>query len=52
MEEEYELIKKRLLGYIESLKMDYLLFERNTQFKFAKAAHMNVQVIGLQTVDL
>ena len=27
--------------------MDYLLFERNVAFKFEKAAHMNIQVIGL-----
>ena len=32
--------------------MDYVIFERNIAFKFAKAAHMNVQVIGLQKVDL
>lgn len=29
--------------------MDYLLFERNIPFKFEKAAHMNVQIIGLPT---
>ena len=27
--------------------MDYILFERNMPFKFAKAAHMNTQVIGI-----
>ena len=47
MEEEFIQIKQRLMAYLESLKMDFLMFERNTQFKFAKAAHMNVQVIGL-----
>ena len=30
MEEEFILIKQRLMTYIESLKMDFLLFERNT----------------------
>ena len=52
MEEEFNLIKTKLVEYIATLKMDYLLFERNIAFKFAKAAHMNVQFIGLQKVDL
>jgi hypothetical protein len=27
--------------------MDYLVFERNVPFSFSKAAHMNLQIIGL-----
>lgn len=33
--------------------MDYVLFERNSPFKFEKAAHMNLQIIALpQDVNL
>jgi hypothetical protein len=28
--------------------MDYIVFERNVPFSFSKAAHMNLQIIGLQ----
>ena len=28
-------------------QLDYLLFERNVPFKFEKAAHMNVQIVGM-----
>jgi diadenosine tetraphosphate (Ap4A) HIT family hydrolase len=51
-ETEFNSIKTKLLAYLDSRKMDYLVFERNTPFKFSKAAHMNVQIIGLQTVNL
>ena len=47
MEEELNGIKTKIFDYIASLKMDYLMFERNIAFKFAKAAHMNIQIIGL-----
>jgi hypothetical protein len=27
--------------------MDFIIFERNTPFKFSNAAHMNTQIIGI-----
>lgn len=43
VEEEFEQLCEFLIDYIIQVKrMDYLLFERNSPFKFEKAAHMNV----------
>ena len=47
MEREFNAIKQKIKNYIEGKKMDWLVFERNCEFKFSKAAHMNVQIIGL-----
>jgi hypothetical protein len=48
LEEEYVSLKQDLLDYLLlDRQLDYLLFERNIPFNFQKAAHMNVQVIGL-----
>ncbi|TNV85145.1 hypothetical protein FGO68_gene10308 [Halteria grandinella] len=50
IEEEYLKLKQDLVDYIvQERQMDYLLFERNIPFNFQKAAHMNVQLIGLPT---
>ena len=33
--------------------MDYIVFERNSPFRFKKAAHMNIQVIAVPSqIDL
>ena len=41
-------IKQKLVDYISNeSRTDYMLFERNTPFKFQKAAHLNLQIIGL-----
>jgi len=46
--EEYERLRDFLLDYITNVKrMDYVLFERNSPFKFEKAAHMNIQIVAL-----
>jgi len=42
MEAEFNAIKQKLKNYIEGKKMDWIMFERNCEFKFVKAAHMNV----------
>ena len=47
-EAEYLNLKQKILEYISNeSRTDYMLFERNTPFKFQKAAHMNLQIIGL-----
>ena len=39
-----------IIEYLVNVKnLDYILFERNTPFKFSKAAHMNLQIIGLKS---
>lgn len=47
-EQELAAIKDLLINkyLLERRKMDYFLFERNMPFRFEKAAHMNIQVIG------
>ena len=46
-------MRQQLVDYLTIKKgMDYILFERNVPFKFQKAAHMNVQLIGLPGGDL
>ena len=48
LEDEFTQIKDFLIDYLTNVKrMDYLIFERNSPFKFEKAAHMNLQVLGL-----
>ncbi len=48
IEDDYEMLRDFLLDYIvNTKKMDYFLFERNSPFKFEKAAHMNTQIIAL-----
>ena len=48
VEEEFEMLRDFLLDYIMNVKhMDYLMFERNSPFKFEKAAHMNIQILAL-----
>ena len=48
LEDEFELLRDFILDYITNVKrMDYVLFERNSPFKFEKAAHMNLQIIAL-----
>ena len=43
IEEEFEMLRDFILDYIMNVKrMDYFLFERNSPFKFEKAAHMNI----------
>ena len=50
LEEEFTFLRDFLIDYILNTKrMDYLLFERNSPFKFEKAAHMNIQIIALQS---
>lgn len=47
-EEELHGLKQRVIAYITAEKhMDYIVFERNMPFNFAKAAHMNIQIIAL-----
>jgi len=42
-EDEYVQLRDFLIDYIINVKrQDYLLFERNSPFKFEKAAHMNI----------
>ena len=48
LEEEFLQLRDFLIDYILKVKqMDYLLFERNSPFKFEKAAHMNIQIMAL-----
>ena len=48
IEDDYEMLRDFLLDFIiNTKKMDYFLFERNSPFKFEKAAHMNTQIIAL-----
>ena len=48
LEEEFMQLRDFLINYILNTKrMDYLLFERNSPFKFEKAAHMNIQIMAL-----
>ena len=48
VEEEFEQLRDFLLDYIMNVKrMDYVMFERNSPFKFEKAAHMNIQIVAL-----
>ena len=47
-EAEYVSMKQSIVEYLlQDKSLDYLLFERNIPFNFQKAAHMNVQIIGL-----
>lgn len=42
-EDEFIQLREFLIDYIINVKrQDYLLFERNSPFKFEKAAHMNI----------
>lgn len=42
-------MKQGIVDYLlQEKSLDYLIFERNIPFNFQKAAHMNVQIIGLQ----
>ena len=41
-------VKEYLVG---NRSMDYFVFERNMPFKFSKAAHMNIQVVGFPSTD-
>jgi len=48
-EEELTALKQQLIDYLTNKRqMDYIVFERNVPFSFSKAAHMNLQIIGLQ----
>lgn len=41
-------MKLQLVEYqLNMKKQDYILFERNVPFKFEKAMHMNIQIIGM-----
>jgi diadenosine tetraphosphate (Ap4A) HIT family hydrolase len=47
-EEELHNLKQKVFNFITTEKhMDYIFFERNMPFNFAKAAHMNLQIIAL-----
>ena len=47
-EDEFVQLRDFLIDYLTNVKqLDYVLFERNSPFKFEKAAHMNIQIIGL-----
>ena len=48
LEDEFIQLRDFLIEYLTNVKqMDYFMFERNSPFKFEKAAHMNIQIMGL-----
>jgi len=44
--EELNEIKKMVISHLKEKKMNFLIFERFIPFKFQKAVHLNLQIIG------
>ena len=44
---EFNDIKNKLISHLKENKMNFLIFERFIPFKFSKAVHLNLQIIGI-----
>ena len=48
--DELNEIKKMVISHLKDKKMNFLIFERFIPFKFQKAVHLNLQIIGFPYV--
>ena len=48
-EQEQEMLKLKGMVLDHLKNKDYIVFERNMPFSFQKAAHMNLQIVGLDS---